>query len=83
MSNESSEDKPDTPDAQGSMTNTQKAPSFWQVIMSVLAAAIGVQNSKNKERDFTNGNPLVFIAAGLIFTVIFVLTIVGIVFLVL
>jgi len=61
----------------------QNAPSFWQVVLSVLAAAIGVQNSKNRERDFTKGNPLVFIAAGLIFTVLFVLTLVGIVYLVL
>jgi len=58
-------------------------PSFFQVTMSVLAAAIGVQNAKNRERDFTRGNPLVFIAAGLIFTVLFVLTVVGVVYLVL
>ena len=58
-------------------------PTFWQVVMSVLAAAIGVQNSENRERDFTHGNPLVFIVAGLIFTVLFILTIVGIVYLVL
>lgn len=67
-------------------TNTEeelKEPSFWEVVMSVLAAAIGVQNAKNRERDFTRGNPLVFIVAGLIFTVLFVLTIVGVVYLVL
>ena len=61
----------------------QQEPGFMEVTMSVLAAAIGVQNSKNRERDFTRGNPLVFIAAGLIFTVLFVLTIVGVVYLVL
>ena len=44
-----------------------------------MAAAFGVQNSKNRERDFTTGNPLVFIAAGLIFTILFVLTIIGVV----
>ncbi|MBL6691330.1 MAG: DUF2970 domain-containing protein [Pseudomonadales bacterium] len=58
-------------------------PSFLEVTMSVLAAAIGVQNAKNRERDFSRGNPLVFIAAGLIFTVLFVLTVVGVVYLVL
>ncbi len=57
-------------------------PSFWEVVMSVLAAAIGVQNAKNRERDFTRGNPVVFIVAGLIFTALFVLTIVGVVFLI-
>ena len=58
-------------------------PGFWEVVMSVLAAALGVQTSKNRERDFTRGNPLVFIAAGLIFTVLFVLTLIGVVNLVL
>jgi hypothetical protein len=51
--------------------------------MSVLAAALGVQSSKNRERDFTKGNPLVFIAAGLIFTILFVLTLIGVVNLIL
>ena len=51
--------------------------------VSVLAAAIGVQNQKNKERDFEHGNPVVFIFAGLIFTVLFVLSLIGIVMLVL
>lgn len=61
----------------------QKPPTFLEVTLSVLAAALGVQNAKNRERDFTRGNPLVFIFAGLIFTVLFVLTIVGVVYLVL
>ena len=57
-------------------------PSLIEVVLSVFAAALGVQNSKNRERDFTNGSPVVFIVAGLIFTIVFVLTIVTIVHLV-
>tara|TARA_B110000037_G_scaffold217592_1_gene278997 strand:+ start:659 stop:898 length:240 start_codon:yes stop_codon:yes gene_type:complete len=60
-----------------------REPGFWEVVMSVLAAALGVQTSKNRERDFTKGNPLVFIAAGLIFTILFVLTLIGVVNLIL
>ena len=60
----------------------QTSPNLVQVVFSVLAAAIGVQNSKNRERDFTTGNPLVFIIVGLLFTVLFVLTLVGVVYLV-
>ena len=60
-----------------------REPGFWDVVMSVLAAALGVQTSKNRERDFTKGNPLVFIAAGLIFTILFVLTLIGVVNLIL
>jgi len=61
----------------------KKHPSILKVVFSVIAAAFGVQNSKNSERDFTTGNPLVFIAAGLIFAVLFVMAIIGIVSLVL
>lgn len=42
-----------------------------QVISSVFAAGLGVQSSKNRERDFKQGRFGVFIAAGLIFTLIF------------
>ena len=58
-------------------------PRFWEVVMSVMAAALGVQSSKNRKRDFTRGNHLVFIGAGVIFTILFVLTLVGIVNLIL
>ena len=64
-------------------TENGKAPTLWQVVMSVFAMAIGVQNRKNRKRDFTHGNPMVFIIARLIFTVLFVLTIVSVVYLVL
>ena len=63
--------------------NQDNPPTALEVTLSVIAAAFGVQNSKNRERDFSRGNPLVFIIAGLIFTVLFVLTIVGVVYLVL
>ena len=56
---------------------------FWQVVRSVLSAALGVQTSKIRKRDFTHGNPLHFIAAGLIFTILFVTTLIGIVHLLL
>ena len=60
-----------------------KAPSALEVALSVVAAAVGVQSSKNRERDFSYGNPIVFIVAGFVFTVLFVLAIVGVVYLVL
>ena len=61
----------------------KKSPSIIEVALSVLSAAFGVQSSKNSERDFTTGNPFIFIAAGLIFTVLFVLTVIGVVSMVL
>jgi hypothetical protein len=56
---------------------------FWRVMLSVMQASYGVQNKKNKERDFQNGSVKGFVAAALIFTVIFVMTLVAIVSLVL
>lgn len=58
-------------------------PGFFSIVRSTLAAAIGVQSSKNRERDFAQGSPLPYIAAGIIFTVLFILTVVTVVHLVL
>ncbi len=53
------------------------------VVRSIAAAAFGVQSSRNKERDFTHGNYRHFIIGGIVFTVIFVLTVALVVSLVL
>lgn len=60
----------------------QGPPGFWSVTFSVIAAAFGVQSDKNRQRDFSQGSPLPYIVGGLIFTAVFVLTLVGIVMLV-
>jgi len=58
-------------------------PGLLQVVGSVMAAAIGVQSSKNHERDFKHGKARNFIIAGVVFTVVFVLTVFTVVSLVL
>ena len=58
-------------------------PSFLQVMLSVVAAAGGVQSNKNRERDFSQTSPMPYIVGGLLFTAVFVLTIVGVVMMVL
>ena len=50
-----------------------------KIIRSTLAAAIGVQSKKNRERDFEEGNAGAFIAAGIIFTALFITTALGVV----
>ena len=50
-----------------------------KIIQSTLAAAIGVQSKKNRERDFEEGNAGAFIAAGIIFTALFIATVLGVV----
>ena len=61
----------------------EKTPSFWQIVFSTLAAFFGVQSNKNRERDFKYGNIYVYIVSGLIFTIIFIFTVVSVVKLVL
>jgi hypothetical protein len=59
-----------------------KKPGLGSLIKSILAAAIGVQSNKNRERDFQEGSPLAFIIGGFVFTFLFiaaVATVVGIV----
>lgn len=60
-----------------------KPPTFWQMLHSVMAAAFGVQSGKNRTRDFTRGKPSHFVALGIVFTVVFALSLFGIVKLVL
>lgn len=61
----------------------EKKPNFWQIVFSTLAAFLGVQSNKNRERDFKYGNIYVYIVSGLIFTIIFIFTVISVVKLVL
>ncbi len=70
------------------MNNDESKPlprklTFLQTVASVMASFFGVQSRANRERDFTQGDPLAFIAVGIGATVLFVLTMFGIVKLVL
>ena len=70
-------EKPDqTRDEEDSLT-------LMQLIGSALAAGFGVQSSANRKRDFSKGKPSQFITIGILFTVLFVVIMVGIVNLVL
>jgi len=63
-------------------TQQEKIP-FWRIMLSVIQASIGVQNSKNRERDFSQGKLLPFIVAAVLFTAFFVLAVMLVVNLVL
>jgi hypothetical protein len=71
------------PNQHNSNNDQEKPPSLWQVICSVLAAFVGIQNSKNKQRDFKHGNHKVFIAVGIAMTLVFLLSVFTVVQLVL
>ena len=61
----------------------RQTPSFFSVLGSVLASMFGVQSSKKHETDFTRGKPIHYIMVGLLVTVVFILTVWGVVKLVL
>ena len=59
-----------------------KKRSLLSFVLSILAAAVGIQSDKNRERDFANGSPLAFVIGGIFFTLLFIAsvsTIVGLV----
>lgn len=62
MNRNSTEDQQDVP----------VKPSILQIIVSVAAAAFGVQNSKNRTRDFEQNSMVPYIIGGIVFTVVFV-----------
>jgi hypothetical protein len=53
------------------------------VLSSAVAALLGVQSQRNRERDFRHGRPLPFVVAGLVLTLLFILAVFGVVQLVL
>lgn len=66
----------DTRQTDPSPQTGQEAPpprlTPWQIVASTIAAAFGVQSSRNRHRDFQAGKPSHFIIAGIVFTVLFV-----------
>jgi hypothetical protein len=53
--------------------------TLLQLIGSALAAAFGVQTSRNRARDFSRGKPFQFIIIGVVLTALFVLMIAAVV----
>tara|TARA_B110000503_G_C6967061_1_gene337616 strand:+ start:173 stop:421 length:249 start_codon:yes stop_codon:yes gene_type:complete len=63
-------------------TGTEEKKSrvgFRQILSSVFAAALGVQSSKNRDRDFKQGSAGAFLIAGLLFTVLFIVGVITVV----
>ncbi len=56
-------------------SGAEQPPTLLQAVLSVLSAFFGVQNAKNRERDFRHGRAGIFIGVGLALTILFVLTV--------
>ena len=61
---------------EASKQTDERPPTFFQMLGSTLGAALGVQTSKTRERDFKRGKASHFIVLGIAFTVVFVLAVV-------
>jgi len=59
--------------------NKRHGTGFLNILKSTLFAAGGIQTKANRERDFEQGKPSTFVAAGIIFVVLFVLGMIGLV----
>ena len=57
----------------------QKPPGILSVILSVLAAMIGIQSDKNRARDFEKGQIGHYIFVGVVVVIIFIFTLISIV----
>ena len=69
------DDQNPTPPSQSPTNREEKQPadlSLWQMIGSAIAAAVGVQSSENRKRDFTRGRAGQFILIGVVGTALFV-----------
>jgi hypothetical protein len=54
-------------------------PSLLDVLGSVLASMFGVQSNRRREQDFVHGKPSQYIVIGLFVTLVFILTVWGVV----
>ncbi|PPK50986.1 DUF2970 domain-containing protein [Marinobacter persicus] len=63
--------------------NPPRKPGVGKIMQSILAGAFGVQSDKRRQEDFSSHSPVPYIVAGLLFTAIFVVSLIIIVKLVL
>lgn len=59
-------------DDRNNVEQDEQKLTFWQVLTSTLGAAIGVQSKATRTRDFSQGKPIQFIFAGIIFVFAFI-----------
>jgi hypothetical protein len=55
--------------------------SLRKLLLSLLAGLVGVQSDKNRVSDFTSGSIWPFIIGGVLFTAVFVFSLIGLVLL--
>ena len=64
-----------TPEQQNESGEAKQHYSFASLVKALFAGAIGVNSNKNREKDFQQGRLLHFVIGGIVFTLLFILTI--------
>ncbi|OEY70955.1 hypothetical protein BI198_05100 [Rheinheimera salexigens] len=59
--------------------NSKTSPGFFKVLKAVFGALIGVQSEQQRQHDFSDKNPIPYIITAIVFTLIFVFTLLFIV----
>lgn len=59
--------------------NRARKPRWSKLLISLLAGLVGVQSDKNRVSDFSSGSIWPFIIGGILFTVLFVFSLIGLV----
>ncbi len=54
------------------MKDNKNNIQFFTALLSVMAAAFGVQKRKNMQRDLQAPNPVVYVIAALVFVLLFI-----------
>ncbi|MDX1589284.1 MAG: DUF2970 domain-containing protein [Oleiphilaceae bacterium] len=60
-----------SPDKRQNTTSGRK-PTLWQLTVSMMGAALGVQSSKVREKDFQSSSPTPYIIGGIVLGIVFV-----------
>ena len=71
ISNEAAEERSQNDKSRGTDV------TFFTILHSVFASFIGVQSNKNRVRDFESGKVWHFVAAGIVFVLVFLLVVWG------
>ena len=75
MTEERDREVSDDRDAPAGGAPERSGTRLLEVVQSVGAGLLGVQSSRNRERDFTRGKPLHFIVGGVLGTLLFLLAV--------
>jgi hypothetical protein len=74
-----SEDPKSNASSHGEDPNQAPTLTWSQILRSSLAAGLGVQSSRNRQRDFADGSPRRFIVMGVVLTMLFIASLVTVI----